>query len=129
MARVRALAADGDMRFGHGQADFFVNDKRGVAQNVQTRLGLYLGDWFLDTTAGTAWRTQVLGFRTDATRDPAIRARILATDGVVSITGYGSQLDRKTRAWTAQATIQTAYGPVIVSTALPGPNGDVREAR
>lgn len=133
--RIRAMTQPagtdpgGDMRFGRGQADFFVNQAAGVGQNVQTRLGLYVGDWWLDISAGTPWRTQVLGRRTDATRDPAMRARILGTTGVTGIATYASQLDRSTRAFTAQVTINTQFGQTIVSTAIPGPNQDVRFAR
>ena len=127
--RVRALDANGDMQFGRGQRDFYVNQKEGVAQNVQTRLGLYTGDWTLDTTAGTPWRTKVLGKRTDATRDPALRARILGTTGVTGIANYASQLNRETRGFAAQVTIDTVYGQTIVATAVTAPNGDVRNAR
>ena len=127
--RIRAQSSDGDMQFGNSGADFYVNDKRGVAQNVQTRLGLYVRDWALATDAGTPWRTQVLGKRTDATRDPAIRARILSTPGVTGITSFASQLDRETRGYAAQVAISTVYGQTIVSLAGNGPNGDVRNSR
>jgi hypothetical protein len=117
------------MQFGRGSANFLVNTPRCVGQIVETRLGLNVGDWFLDITDGTPWRTQVLGFRTEASRDPALRARILGTPGVTGISAYGSQLSRQTRAFTLQATIDTVFGRTIVSTAAAGPNQDVRIAR
>lgn len=128
--RVRIIdPVTNDVRFGHGQADFYVNQKEGVAQNVQTRMDLYVGDWTLDLTAGTSWRTQVLGKRTDATRDPAVRARILGTTGVTGIASYASQLDRQTRGFASQVTIDTVYGQTIVATPTNTPNGDVRSSR
>ncbi len=48
MARVRKLDANGDYSFGQGEANFWVNNAAGVAQNVETRLGLLEGEWFLD---------------------------------------------------------------------------------
>ena len=127
--RVRALSATGDMTFGQGQRNFYVNQKEGVAQKVKTRLGLYVGDWFLDITDGTPWRTQVFGFRTENLRDPALRARILGTQGVVSIGTYASQLTRSNRAFAVQVTLNTIYGQALVSTAVPSANGDVRFVR
>lgn len=127
--RVRALSETGDMRFGQGAADFYVDQREAVGQKLKTRLGLYVGYWFLDLSAGMPWRTQVLGRRTDATRDPALRARILATQGVTSIASYASQLNRTTRAWSVQVTVNTAYGQTIVSTTSASPNGDVRAER
>ena len=128
--RVRALdPVTGDMTWGRGQANFLVNSPAAVGQIVKTRLGLWVGDWFLNITEGTPYRTAVLGFRTDATRDPAMRARILGTNGVTAIATYASQLQRSTRAYTVQATITTAYGETLVSTSVPQPNQDVRVAR
>ncbi|WP_210253136.1 hypothetical protein [Beijerinckia sp. L45] len=126
---MRALSATGDMTFGQGQKNFWVNQKQGVAQKVQTRLGLYVGDWFLSLSDGMTWRTDVLGLRTDSTRDPAIRARIQGTSGVVGISNYSSQLVRGTRDYTVSVSIDTAYGQTLVSTQVPGPNGDVRSSR
>lgn len=127
--RVRALDANGDMQFGRGQANFLQNKPAAVAQCVQTRLGEYVGDWFLDLAAGTPWRTQVLGKFTNATRDPFLRARILGTQGVVSIVTYASQIGRSDRSYSVQAKIETSYGQALVATATPFPAGDVRLSR
>lgn len=104
----------GDFTFGHGNADYLVDDPLGVAQTVKTRLGLFVGDFFLDATAGTPWRTNVLGKYTGDKRDVAIRSRILTTPGVTGITAYGSVLGRDERAFTVKATIDTAYGRVAL---------------
>ena len=114
--------AGGDFTFGRGLSDYFVNDARGVAQTVETRLRLFIGDFFLDSSAGTPWRTAVLGKYTGATRDIAIRTRILQTPGVNAITSYGSTLDRDTRAFSATAQIDTIYGPAPVAVTMAVPS-------
>lgn len=100
----------GDMLFGHSQADYWLNDARGVGQLVSSRLRLWLGDWFLNTDDGTPWLTRVLGKYTTDIRDATIQQRILATPNVTGITNYNSQLDPQPRAWTVHATIGTTFG-------------------
>src|SRR5512135_2174158 len=110
--RYRQLDADGDYMFGHGQADFFINQPEAVAQAVGTRLRLWLAEWFLDTTDGTNWQTGVLGRYTEATRDAILRQRILETPGVNSIISYSTVTDTNTRTFTVHVGLDTIYGPV-----------------
>ena len=121
MARVRKLDANGDYVIGKGAADFYINSPLGVAQNVQTRLLLWEGEWFLDKTIGTPWLQQVLGYNTASLRDIAIRAVILSTDGVTSLTNYSSEPIPGSRKFNVSGTITTVYstnpvnfGPVIL---------------
>ena len=127
--RVRKLDPNGDFSWGHGQSDFLVNTPQAVGQCVQTRLELYTGDWFLNLAEGTPWRTQVVGKRTESTRDPAVRARILGTQGVTGLDTYASQSDRGTRGFAVQATVNTIYGKTIVATPVSAANVDVRQGR
>lgn len=113
--RYRKLDADGDMVFGGGQAAFWRDQPEAVAQAVKTRLAMRLGEWFLDTSAGTPWNTKVLGKFTAPTRDATIRARILRTTGVTSIDAYASTFDPNTRRFSASATISTVYGKATIS--------------
>lgn len=107
--RIRKLDADGDRLFGHSQGDFFVNSPEGVAQCVLTRLKLYVGDWFLDTSDGTPWYTRVFGKRTESVRDAVIKSRILGTPGVTGIISYSSQVSRDLRHFAIQCQVSTAY--------------------
>ena len=93
--RYRKLDAAGDMVLGGGQAAFYRNQPEAVAQAVKTRLAMRLGEWFLDTSAGTPWNTKILGKFTIPTRDATIRARILGTTGVTSIDAYSSHFNPK----------------------------------
>lgn len=107
--RVRRLDPNGDYSFGHGLSDFHVDTPDAVAQVAKTRLALWQGQWFLNLNEGMPWKTRVLGERTTTTRDPAIRARILGTPGVVGIDDYSSFTDPSTRALSVSATITTVY--------------------
>lgn len=108
--RVRKLDAKGDMTFGRGQANFFRDVPEAPAQCVRTRLWLRLGEWFLDTSDGTPWNTEVLGKNTADTRDAAIRARIEGTTGVTSLDAYNSTFDPESRKFSVDAEISTAFG-------------------
>ena len=110
----RKLDAAGDMMFGRGKADFWRNQPEAVAQSIGTRLGLWLGQWFLDTGAGVPYETEVLGRYTESTRDPVLRDHILATQGVTGLAHYGSQHARDPRVFSVQAVVDTVYGPVQI---------------
>lgn len=102
----------GDYVFGQGQSDFFVNQPEAVAQYVYTRLMLWQGQWFYDTTQGTPWQTDVLGERTRFTRDVVVHDTVLNTPGVADIVSYNSVINRDTRTFTAGMRIDTVYGQV-----------------
>ena len=115
--RYRKLDANGDYTLGTG-ADFLQDTPEAVAQAVRTRLALWAGEWFADTSDGTPWDTEVLGKFTASTRDAVIKEQILGTPGVTSIDEYLSTFDGKARRLSITATISTAYGTTIVQTTL-----------
>lgn len=116
--RYRKLDESGDMVFGLGAAAFHRDTPEGVAQAVVTRLRLLTGEWFLDTSAGTAWQTRVLGRHTEGTHDAEIASRILGTPGVAGLAAFSSSLDRDTRRLTITATIDTIYGQASLQETL-----------
>src|ERR1700684_1858580 len=109
MMRYRMLSASGDYTFGQGLADFSIHSPQRAAQSVQTRLGLWQGEWFLDNTVGTPYATQILGYNTKALYDMAIKAVVLGTNGVTSIESYDSEWNAETRKLTVTMDINTAY--------------------
>lgn len=113
--RYRKLDENGDYTFGDQQADFYRDSPDTVGQAVLTRLRLNKGEWFVDTSDGTPWSTEVLGERTVAARDAAIKKRILGTPGVTQIDTYDSSFDPETRRLSVSATISTAYGQTTIS--------------
>jgi hypothetical protein len=116
--RYRKLDANGDMMFGHGLQDFHVNVPEAPAQAVLTRLKFWTGEWFLDPLDGTDWQTQVLGKHTEKTRDPLVIYRTSGTPGVRSILDYSSSLDRNTRDFRVNVTIDTIYGLATLSESI-----------
>ena len=119
--RLRRLDETGDMTFGSGQMNFWINQPEGVGQAIMTRLRLNRGEWFADLSEGTPWKTEVLGERTRWTRDTVVRERVDTTPGVTEIMRYESRLNVNTREWTARVTADTAFGVVQVTTErLPG---------
>jgi len=118
--RVRKLTAGFDFSFGNGSNDYWQDVPDGVAQLVQTRLLLNLGEFFLDVTDGTAWATQVLGAQTAGTRDAVVYDRVNETTGVDQITEYYSYFNHATRQWEAQVTLSTLYGVANVLLPLAG---------
>jgi hypothetical protein len=114
--RVRAQTASGDYTFGQGSANFLVNSPEMVAQLIKTRLGMNLGEWFLDVTDGTPWLTQVLGAHTQDTCDQAVRSRILGTPGVVKIVSYSSTVVG--RSFSILASVMTQFGVVQIQQAF-----------
>lgn len=117
--RVRAQDANGDMTFGFGSANFLVNSPQCVEQLILTGLALFQGEFFLNTTAGMPWDTQVLGFRTSTLYDQAIQNQIRNTAGVTAITGYSSSLNAVSRLLTVRVSVQTLFGPLTLSFSLP----------
>lgn len=118
--RYRKLDENDDYSFGHGNNDFYINEPMAVAQAALTRLQLFLGSWFLDTSDGTPWDTEILGTNTGGTRDLAIQERVLGTPNVSEITGYYSSVDKGTREFDAQMSLDTAYGPTTTVTSFNG---------
>jgi hypothetical protein len=104
--RYRQLDADGDYLLN----TFLKDSPDCVGQAIGTRLRLGQGEWFLDTTEGTPWKTKVLGKYTGDLYDPAIKSRILGTPGVLELVSYSSSRDPNTRKLTVTATVSTIYG-------------------
>ena len=59
--RYRKLDDAGDMVFGHGSDDYYIDRAEAVAQAVMTRLRLWRGEWYLDTDEGTPYLQEIFG--------------------------------------------------------------------
>ena len=110
--RVRAMTPSGDYQFGFSTGQFLVDSPDAVAQLIGTRLRLMQGEWFLDTTEGTA---RMDGRGNQAENDLAVQDRILNTPGVLEISEFSSTVDTLTRAYRMSATVLTQYGSTTVS--------------
>lgn len=108
--RYRRLDDSGDMTFGNGQADFLRDSPEAVTQSILTRLRLWVSEWFLDVTEGTPYQQAALGMRKSETIGPAIRTRILETEGVNDIEEFEVSINPDSRTATVATVINTIYG-------------------
>lgn len=111
--KYRALTATGDYAFGNTPL-FYKDSPEAVAQAILTRLRLATGEWFLDTTEGTPYREQILGYQRNGAADLAVQARILETPGVTGITSYSSSISPE-RKFTVAAVVATEYGSTSIT--------------
>lgn len=116
--RYRKLTSDGDYTFGNGQENFYRDNSEAVAQAVQTRLLLWLGEWFLDTEEGTPYLQAILGKHDEETRNNVIRNRIIETEGVLQLINYASVVDPDNRSVAVSCEISTIYGTSIIQVQL-----------
>lgn len=113
--KVRKLDNNNDMTFGSGNLNFHQDSIEGVAQNVYTVLSLWLGEWFLDTTAGTDWAGKCLGKNTTRSAENEIRRAVLGTDGVKEIVSLNTIYNRTNRQLTVDMSINTLFGNTSIS--------------
>lgn len=121
--RYRAWDANGDYTFGNGGANFLVNTPQCVAQAILSRFALQLGEWFVDTSDGTPWATEVQGYGTAGTRDLVVQERAAGTMNVTEITNYQSSLNHNNRLFSAALIADTAFGSTGIVTVTPPPPG------
>lgn len=121
--RYRALDQNGDYSFGQGSQNFLIDSRQGVAQAVLTALRLFQGEWFLDSTAGVPWFTEVVGYGTQGIYDNVIKAAVLQVQGVLDLQNYASNLNRITRELTITMDLDTQFGQVTITSTLLIPTG------
>jgi hypothetical protein len=99
-------------------------DARGsnvVTQRITTRLRLYLGEFFMDTSDGVPWLQQVLVPQPDvAAVDALVQDVILGTPGVGVLTQYEGTLDKANRNYTVRFAATTTQGTQISQTVTVG---------
>lgn len=103
---------DGEVIFTNGEIAFVDGAER-VRQQLEFRLSLWQGEWFLDGDFGTPYLQRVLGKPSSINSAlAAIKEQILDVDGVNAITDFSYQFDRPTRTLNIQFTASTEYGLV-----------------
>lgn len=108
---MRRLDENGDLAL---TGEMFVTGTEEVALNIQTRLKLFLGEYFRDTTDGTAW------FQTTLLRNPEIsvisemlQRRISQTEGVAEVLSLNATQDLEARKLDIQGQVLTVFNEEI----------------
>ena len=110
---VRKLDDSGDIATSGTQ---FISDQREIAQTIDTRLGLFTGEYFRDILDGTPWFQSILGKgQSLEIKDASIKRRVLQTDGVTSIYEYNSDFDLSDRGYTISMGVVTPFGQDIIT--------------
>lgn len=115
--RYRKLTDDGDYSFGNGQLDFLRDTPETVGQAVETRLRLWLGEWYLNIESGTPFMQGILGKKSQTQANITIQDRVLNTQGVTNIQNFESVLNANARSLAVRFDIDTIYGPTPVEVA------------
>lgn len=96
---------DGDLQY--------VDGAERVKQQLEFRLNLWRGEWFLDSEFGTPYLQSVLGKSITLNGAlSAVRTEILSVDGVTGIVEFDCKFDRQQRTLTIEFTASTSYGIV-----------------
>lgn len=91
----------------------YVDGAERVRQQVEFRLNLWRGEWFLDSQFGTPYLQDILGKQVTLNGAlSAIRTEILAVEGVTGIVEFTYNFDRAERKLSIEFTANTECGLV-----------------
>lgn len=89
----------------------FINGREEIAQTIQTRLRLFLGEYFRDINDGTPWFQRILGkFENLNAVEAILRNRIARTDGVIRLLSFNLDYDLSSRSITVSSFVLTRFG-------------------
>lgn len=82
-----------------------------IKQKVKLRLRFFLGEWFLNTAEGVAWRQNILIKNPNITVvNTLIKKAILGTEGIDGLLSFELITNNSTRTLTINFKAQTNYG-------------------
>ena len=93
----------------------FIEGQAQVAQDINTRLSLFRGEWFRDLLEGTGWFQFILGQTNLSEPESEIKRRILGTPNVDFIVQYRSDLNKRTRSYVADVSVTTPFSRKPIS--------------
>jgi hypothetical protein len=129
----RRLDENHDMSFGRGKQDFLedsVGNPEAIAQAIETRLLLFLGEWWMDLYDGLPLWEQILGQRIDNKNIineiliDRIKGLLLPDNqyGVIGVTEVTSRYISDSRKYTFSCVVDTIYGKVYITNEDQGGN-------
>jgi hypothetical protein len=109
------LGGDGDLLVSGLDLSIIKGADR-VRQNIQIKLKLWTGEWFLDTEFGTPYLESILGKQISLNAAiAALKQSILAVNDVNAITDFTYNFSRQTRAININFTASTPFGLIPVT--------------
>jgi len=106
-----------DFRLKDGQIVFdssvlqYVDGSERVRQQLEVRLSIFRGEWFLDGEFGVPYLDSVIGKRITLNGAlSAIRTEILAVEGVIKLNSFDYNLNRKKKLLSVEFEAQTDKG-------------------
>lgn len=121
--RVRRLDENWDPVYGNGKGDYLL-DGDAVAQIIQTRLRLWLEEWWENQDLGLPMMQKILGQRISEKLkiDRLISKEILRDPdiGITGIESFVSEFNSSTREYECTVYVNTIYGTVLVSNTSGG---------
>jgi len=82
-----------------------------LEQNLKIRLQFFNAEWFLNTTNGLPFYSDILVKNPNIPNiDSIIKAEILDTDGVLELLEYISAFDNSAREYSIDFTVRTEFG-------------------
>lgn len=96
-----------------------VNDIDQVEQNLKVRLMFFRNEWFLDTTAGMPYYTDILVKNPNIPNiESIIKAIITDTPDVEEILEFNSEFNNSLRTYTVDFKVRTVYGEAEILVSL-----------
>jgi hypothetical protein len=93
-----------------------VDGAKQVRQQLDIKLKLWKGEWFLDTDFGTPYIQDILGKQLTLSGVlAALRVSILEVEGVRSITEFDYTFTTQTRKLTVSFEVDTVYGTLEIT--------------
>ena len=91
-----------------------ISGKDQAIQQTERRLRLWLGEWFLNTSSGIPWLTEILGKKPDETIILAIiRQSILDNEFIAEILNLEINLETSTRRLDVAFSVRFVSGEII----------------
>lgn len=96
---------------------FVIKGADAVRQQIEMKLSLWVGAWFLDTEFGTPYLESILGKRVSLNGAiAALKSAILEVEDVSQITRFKYSFDRKEQILSADFECETPYGLIRMTT-------------
>jgi hypothetical protein len=114
--RVRRLDENWEPSYGNGQNDYIV-DGEAVIQIIQSRLRLWMAEWWENLEEGLPMWQKILGVKGSQKiiADRLIQKRIVETPYVTGIVSFVSSFNVESREYQCLATVNTEFGTVEVT--------------